>query len=143
MPENQKSKTKKFRKYFRPFAGKGNSSRGYMIDKGDFGLKVHSAGQLTSSQMEAGRRAIVKATGRKGLMWQRVFTDMPVTKKAQDTRMGGGKGSVDHWACSVEPGRIIYEIVGLPEILSRKALTLAASKLPFKTSIVKRQETII
>ncbi len=119
---------------------RGKASRGYTLEFGEYGLKVLEGGWLTARQIEAGRVAIVR-TARKGAkIWIRVFPDKPITKKPLETRMGKGKGSVEGWVAVVKPGKIIYEIAGVPEEVAREALRLAASKLPFKCKIVCREE---
>ncbi|MFN3567556.1 MAG: 50S ribosomal protein L16 [Caldimicrobium sp.] len=119
---------------------RGVASRGYTLVYGDYGLKVLEGGWLTAQQIEAGRVAIVR-TARKGAkIWIRVFPDKPITKKPAETRMGKGKGPVEGYVAVVKPGKIIYEISGVPEEVAREALRLAASKLPFKCKIVSREE---
>ncbi len=119
---------------------RGKAGRGYTLEFGEYGLKVLEGGWLTARQIEAGRVAIVR-TARKGAkIWIRVFPDKPITKKPLETRMGKGKGSVEGWVAVVKPGKIIYEIAGVPEEVAREALRLAASKLPFKCKIVCREE---
>ncbi len=119
---------------------RGKASRGYTLEFGEYGLKVLEGGWLTAQQIEAGRVAIVR-TARKGAkIWIRVFPDKPITKKPLETRMGKGKGSVEGWVAVVKPGKIVYEIAGVPEEVAREALRLAASKLPFKCKIVSREE---
>ncbi len=120
---------------------RGIATKGNSLAFGDYGLKVLEGGWLTSQQIEAGRVAIVR-TARKGVkIWIRVFPDKPVTKKPAETRMGKGKGPVEGYVAVVKPGKIIYEISGVPEEVAREALRLAASKLPFKCKIVTREET--
>ena len=111
-------------------------SRGTKLDFGSYGLKALENGWLTSQQLEAGRRAIMRIIQKGGKLWLRVFPDKPVTKKPPEVTMGGGKGSVDHYVAVVRPGRIIYEIDGVSERLAREALKTAAYKLPIKTKIV-------
>ncbi|HHF53387.1 MAG: 50S ribosomal protein L16 [Thermodesulfobacterium sp.] len=119
---------------------RGKATSGYTLEFGEYGLKVLEGGWLTAQQLEAGRVAIVR-TARKGAkLWIRVFPDKPITKKPAETRMGKGKGSVEGWVAVVKPGRIIYEIAGVPEEVAREALRLAASKMPFKCKIVSREE---
>lgn len=120
---------------------RGIATKGNSLAFGDFGLKVLEGGWLTSQQIEAGRVAIVR-TARKGVkIWIRVFPDKPITKRPAETRMGKGKGPVEGYVAVVKPGKIIYEISGVPEEVAREALRLAASKLPFKCKIVSREET--
>ncbi len=95
---------------------------------------------MTSRQIEAARRTIVRHVKRRGKLWIRIFPDKPVTAKPAETRMGKGKGSVDHWVAVVKPGRIMFEIAGVPEELAREAMRLAAYKLPLKTQVVARHD---
>ncbi|MFN4131757.1 MAG: 50S ribosomal protein L16 [Caldimicrobium sp.] len=119
---------------------RGVATRGTSLAFGDYGLKVLEGGWLTAQQIEAGRVAIVR-TARKGAkIWIRVFPDKPITKKPAETRMGKGKGPVEGYVAVVKPGKIIYEISGVPEEVAKEALRLAASKLPFKCKIVSREE---
>ncbi len=120
---------------------KGIATRGNFVTFGDFGLQAVGRGWLTSRQIEAGRIAITRAVKKGGKIWIRVFPWKPITKKPLETRMGKGKGNPEFWVDVIKPGRIIYEIAGVPEELAREALRLAAAKLPFKTRIVTRIET--
>ena len=95
--------------------------------------------RITSRQIESARKAITRHLKRAGRLWIRIFPDVPVTKKPTEVRMGKGKGAVEYWACRVHPGRIMFEIAGVPEDLSRSAMKLAQDKLPIKTQIVKRE----
>ncbi|MDO8655459.1 MAG: 50S ribosomal protein L16 [bacterium] len=113
-------------------------SRGTLLEYGSYGLKGLEAKWITARQLEAGRRVIVRFLRKGGKMWIRIFPDKPVTKKGAETPMGGGKGSVDHYVCPLRPGRIIFEIEGLPEDQAREALKMAAGKLPVKTTIITR-----
>jgi len=97
---------------------------------------------MTSRQIEAARRAIVRYVKRGGKLWIRIFPDKAVTAKPAETRMGGGKGAVDHWVAVVKPGRMIFEIAGVPEDAAREAMRLAAHKLPIKTRFVGRQDLV-
>ena len=117
---------------------KGKAVRGSRIQFGDHGLKALEPSWITSRQIEAARRAIVRHVKRGGQLWIRIFPDKPVTKKPAETRMGGGKGEVDHYVAVVKPGRIIFEISGVDEKVGKRALWLAAQKLPIKTRIVSR-----
>lgn len=119
---------------------RGVATRGTTLAFGEYGLKIIEGGWLTSQQIEAGRVAIVR-TARKGAkIWIRVFPDKPITKKPAETRMGKGKGPVEGYVAVVKPGKIIYEISGVPEEVAKEALRLAAAKLPFKCKIVSREE---
>lgn len=102
------------------------------------GLKSLTRGRMTARQIEAARRTITRKIKRGGKIWIRVFPDKPITNKPLEVRMGKGKGPVEYWVCEIKPGKVLYEIEGVSEELARDALTLAAAKLPFKTTIVKR-----
>ena len=117
---------------------KGNASRGNKVAFGDFGLQALGRGWMTARQIEAGRVAITRAVKKGGKIWIRVFPWKPITKKPLETRMGKGKGNHEFWVDIIKPGKIIYEIGGVPEEIARRALELASRKLPFKTRIVTR-----
>jgi large subunit ribosomal protein L16 len=117
---------------------KGKAGRGSQIAFGEYGLQALEPCWMTSRQIEAARRAVVRYVRRGGKLWIRVFPDKPVTVKPAETRMGSGKGTVDHWVAVVKPGRIVLEIAGLPEEVAREALRLASHKLPIKTQFVVR-----
>ncbi|HWP45939.1 MAG TPA: 50S ribosomal protein L16 [Candidatus Limnocylindrales bacterium] len=117
---------------------KGKAYRGSTLNFGQFGLQALEPGYITDRQIEAARIAITRKVKRSGRMWIRIFPDKPVTSKPTETRMGKGKGALDHWVAVVKPGRIIYEMDGIPEELARDALRLAAHKLPIKTKFVVR-----
>jgi len=117
---------------------KGRASRGIEITFGDYGLQALEPGWVTARQIEATRRALVRYMRRRGKVWIRIFPDKPVTKKPAETRMGKGKGAVDHWVAVVKPGRIMFEISGLSEEGAREAMRLAAHKLPIKTRFIQR-----
>lgn len=117
---------------------KGKASRGAVVAFGEYGLQALEPCWMTSRQIEAARRAIVRYVKRGGKLWIRVFPDKPVTAKPAETRMGSGKGSVDHWVAVVKPGHVIFEISGVPEDLAREAMRLASHKLPIKTQFVAR-----
>jgi len=119
---------------------KGKATRGANVAFGDFGLQALEPCWMTSRQIEASRRAIVRYIRRGGKVWIRVFPDKPVTAKAAETRMGSGKGAVDHWVAVIKPGRILFEMAGVPEDQAREALRLAAHKLPIKTQFVRRAD---
>ncbi len=121
---------------------RGKATRGCAVEFGEFGLKALEAGRLTSQQIEAGRVAIVRCVRKGAKIWIRVFPDKPITKKPAETRMGKGKGSVEGWVAVIKPGRVIYEIEGVPEELAREALRLASDKLPFKCKIVSREDRL-
>lgn len=119
---------------------KGRASRGTNVDFGDFGLQALEPGWVTARQIEAARRALVRYMRRRGKVWIRIFPDKPVTKRAAETRMGKGKGAVDHWVAVVKPGRILFEISGLDEDGAREAMRLAAHKLAIKTKFTQRMD---
>ena len=127
----------KYRKQMRGRV-KGKASRGAVVAFGEYGLQALEPCWMTSRQIEAARRAIVRYVKRGGKLWIRVFPDKPVTAKPAETRMGSGKGSVDHWVAVVKPGHVIFEISGVPEDLAREAMRLASHKLPIKTQFVAR-----
>jgi large subunit ribosomal protein L16 len=105
---------------------------------GAFGLKALEPERVTARQIEAARRAIARAIKRQGRLWVMIFPDVPVSKKPAEVRMGSGKGSPEFWACRVHPGRIMFELDGIPEAVAREAFTLAAAKLPIKTKFIQR-----
>jgi large subunit ribosomal protein L16 len=121
---------------------KGKATRGSTVDFGDYGLQALEPVWMTSRQIEAARRAVVRAIKRRGKVWIRVFPDKPYTQKAAETRMGKGKGSVEYYVAVIKPGRILFEMAGVPEDVAREALMLAAAKLPCKTKFVKRIDPI-
>ena len=118
----------------------GIASRGVAIESGEFGLQALEAGWITARQIEAARRVIVREMKRRGKSWIRIFPDKPVTAKPAETRMGKGKGSVDHWVAVVKPGRIMFEVAGVPDDIAKLALSQAAYKLPIPTQVVSRAE---
>lgn len=115
---------------------KGKASRGNEISFGDYGLQALEPGWITARQIEASRRALVRFMRRRGKVWIRIFPDKPVTQKPAETRMGKGKGAVDHWVAVVKPGRLLFEISGLDEDAAREAMRLASHKLPIKTKFM-------
>jgi len=121
---------------------RGMATRGSVLSFGDFGLKALGDGYATSRQIEAARVAITRHVKRGGKVWIRIFPDKPVTKKPAETRMGKGKGSPEGWVAVIRPGRILYEIKGVPEPIAREALNLAAHKLPMQTRFVSRQDVL-
>ncbi len=118
---------------------RGTAQVGNTVAFGEFGLQAHESAWLTSRQIEAARRAIVHSVRRGGKVWIRVFPDKPVTAKPAETRMGSGKGSLDHWVAVVKRGRIVFEISGVKEHEAREAMRLASHKLPIKTKFVGRE----
>ena len=129
----------KYRKQFRGRM-KGVARRGAEVQFGEYGLQALEPAWITSRQIEAARRAIVRHIKRRGRVWIRIFPDKPVTQKPAETRMGKGKGSVDHWVAVVKPGRIMFELVGVSENVAREAMRLASHKLPIKTRFLARRE---
>ena len=121
---------------------KGKAGRGNALSYGEFGLQALEPCWMTSRQIEAARRAIVRHVKRGGKLWIRVFPDKPVTSKPAETRMGGGKGALDHWEADDKPARVIFEIAGVQEEAAREAMRLASHKLPIKTRFVNRADTI-
>ncbi len=130
-------KRTKFRKQAKG-RNRGLATVGNKVSFGDFGLKATTRGRITARQIEAARRAITRHIKRGGKLWIRIFPDKPITKKPLEVRQGKGKGNVEYWVALVQPGRVLYEIEGIPEDLAREALTLAAAKLPVKTAFVER-----
>lgn len=119
---------------------RGKAWRGHTVAFGDYGLKALEPAWLTDRQIEAARVAITRFIKRSGRIWIRVFPDKPVTKKPQETRMGKGKGSPEFWVAVVRPGRILYEMEGVPEEVAREAMRLAGHKLPIRTRFAARFE---
>jgi large subunit ribosomal protein L16 len=117
---------------------KGLAVAGSTLNNGEYGLKATEAAWVTARQIEAARRAMTRYARRGGKIWIRVFPDKTVTARAAETRMGSGKGPVDHWVAVVRPGRVLFEMAGVPEDVAREALRLASSKLPMGTKIVTR-----
>jgi len=130
-------KRTKFRKQHKG-RNNGVAVRGSSVSFGEYGLKAVTRGRITARQIEAARRTITRHVKRQGKMWIRIFPDRPITKKPLEVRMGKGKGSVEFWVANVKPGTMMYEIQGVPETLAREAFTLAAAKLPVKTTFVAR-----
>ena len=116
----------------------GLATSGNSLNFGTYGLKALAPERITARQIEAARRAITRAMKRTGRVWIRIFPDVPVSIKPAEVRMGSGKGSPEFWVCRVKPGRIMFEIDGVPPELAREALTLGAAKLPIKTKFVAR-----
>lgn len=130
-------KRTKFRKQFK-LRNRGMAKGGSNVSFGQFGLKATERGRMTARQIEAARRAMTRHVKRQGKIWIRVFPDKPITGKPLEVRMGKGKGSVEYWVAQIQPGRVLYEMEGVPEELAREAFALAAAKLPFKTTFVTR-----
>ncbi len=117
---------------------KGKESRGVEISFGDYGLQALEPGWVTARQIEAARRAIVHSMKRRGKVWIRIFPDKPYTQKPPETRMGKGKGNVEYWVAVVKPGRVMFEISGLPEQMALEALNLARHKFSIRTRVITR-----
>lgn len=118
---------------------KGNATRGNFVAFGEFGLQALGGGWLTARQIEAGRIAATHFLAREGKMWIRTFPSKPISKKPLETRQGKGKGEPDQWVGSVRPGKVLYEIAGVPEDMARQALSRTAHKMPFACRFVKRR----
>lgn len=121
---------------------KGKATRGAVVQFGEYGLQALDPVWITSRQIEAARKAMVRYIKRRGKIWIRIFPDKSVTKKAAETRMGSGKGSVEYWVAVIKPGRVLFEMAGVDEETAREALRLAAFKLPCKTRFIKRIDPI-
>ena len=119
---------------------KGKAMRGNFLAYGEFGLVATEPAWVTSQQIEAARIALTRYTKRGGQVWIKIFPDKPVTEKPAETRMGSGKGSPEYWVAVVKPGRVLFEIAGVPEEVAREALRLASHKLPLKTKFLKRED---
>ncbi|TQV87895.1 50S ribosomal protein L16 [Aliikangiella coralliicola] len=128
-------KRTKFRKQH---TGRNRGVVNHNVSFGEFGLKSAARGRMTARQIEAARRAMTRHMRRQGKVYIRVFPDKPITKKPLEVRMGKGKGSVEYWVAQIQPGRMLFEVEGIAEDLAREAFALAAAKLPFKTTFVKR-----
>ena len=128
-------------KYRRVHRGRmtGTASRGNKVAYGEWGLQAAEPAWITGNQLEAARVAMTRHTKRGGKVWIKIFPDKPVTEKPAETRMGSGKGSPEYWVAVVKPGRVMFEIAGVPEETAREALRLASHKLPIKTKIVARE----
>jgi len=119
---------------------RGIATRGNELSLGEFGLQAIEPGWVTSRQIEAARIAMTRYTKRGGNVWIRIFPDKPVTKKPAETRMGSGKGAPEYWVSVVKPGRVMFEIGGIPEDVAREALRLAGHKLPIRTKFISKEE---
>jgi large subunit ribosomal protein L16 len=129
-------------KYRRVHRGRltGKATRGNTVTYGDYGLVATEPAWITSNQIEAARIAKTRYTKRGGQVWIKIFPDKPVTEKPAETRMGSGKGSPEYWVAVVKPGRVMFEIAGVPDDVAKEALRLASHKLPIKSKIVKRED---
>ena len=119
---------------------KGKAQRGNFLAYGDFGLVATQPGWVTSNQIEAARQAMTRRTKRGGQVWIKIFPDKPITAKPAETRMGSGKGAPEYWVSVVKPGRVLFEMTGIPEDVGREAPRLAGHKLPITTKFIKREE---
>ncbi len=118
---------------------KGKAQRGNFLAYGEYGLVAEQPGWITSNQIEAARQTMTRTTKRGGNVWIKIFPDKPVTAKPAETRMGSGKGAPEYWVSVVKPGRVLFEIGGIPEETAREALRLAGHKLPITTKLIKRE----
>jgi large subunit ribosomal protein L16 len=130
-------KRTKFRKQHKG-RNTGLAQRGSKVSFGEYALKAIGRGRLTARQIEAARRALTRHLKRGGKVWIRVFPDKPITAKPLEVRMGSGKGNVEYWVAQIQPGKVLYEVEGVPEQLAREAFALAAAKLAIPTTFVKR-----
>lgn len=129
-------------KYKKPHRGnmRGKAKRGNIFSFGDFALQALEPSWITSRQIEAGRRAITRYARRGGKLWIRIFPDKAITMRAAETRMGSGKGSPEYWVAVVKPGKILYELQGVPEKIAREAMRIASYKLPIRTQFIKKEK---
>ena len=134
-------KRTKFRK-MQKGRNRGKATRGNVVNEGEYGLQATTAGWIKSNQIEAARIAMTRYIKRGGKVWIKIFPDKPITKKPAETRMGKGKGAVEYWVAAVKPGRVMFEIAGVPEETAREALRLAANKLSVKCKFVKKETEI-
>ena len=121
---------------------KGKAQRGNFLAYGDYGLVATQPGWVTSNQIEAARQAMTRRTKRGGQVWIKIFPDKPITAKPAETRMGSGKGAPEYWVSVIKPGRVLFEMAGIPEETAREALRLAAHKLPITTKFIKKENVV-
>ena len=119
---------------------KGKAQRGNFLAYGDYGIVATQPGWVTSNQIEAARQAMTRRTKRGGQVWIKIFPDKPITATPAETRMGSGKGAPEYWCAVVKPGRVLFEMKGVPEEVAREALRLASHKLPIKSKFIKRED---
>ncbi len=119
---------------------RGKATRGTRVVDGEYGIQSLEAGWITSNQIEAARVAMTRYIKRGGKVWIKIFPDKPITKKPAETRMGSGKGAPEYWVAVVKPGRVLFELAGVPEEIAKEALRLAMHKLPVKTKIITREK---
>ncbi len=129
----------KYRRQFKPKVKGKIAFNGNGIAFGEFGLKAEGSGNVSARQIEAARKSITHFTKRGGRIWIRIFPDRPITRKAPETRMGGGKGDIHEYVAPVKEGRIMFEMGGIPEAIAKEALRLASHKLPFKSAFIKKE----
>ena len=131
-------------KYRRVHRGRltGKATRGTVVNYGDFGLQALEPAWITSNQIEAARIAMTRYIKRGGQVWIKIFPDKPITEKPAETRMGSGKGSPEYWVAVVKPGRVMFEIGGVPEETAREAMRLASYKLPVKCKFIKKEGSV-
>ena len=134
-------KRTKFRKQQKG-RNRGKATRGNVVNEGQYGIQATTAGWIKSNQIEAARIAVNRYIKRGGKVWIKIFPDKPVTKKPAETRMGKGKGAPEYWVAKVKPGRVMFEIAGIPEDVAKEALRLAANKLPVKTKFVAKENNV-
>ena len=120
---------------------RGKATRGNVVNEGEYGLQALDAGLITANQIEAARVALTRYIKRGGKVWIKIFPNKPITKKPAETRMGKGKGAPEYWVALVKPGRVMFELAGVPEEIAREAMRLAANKLPIKTKFVKKEDS--
>ena len=118
---------------------RGKATRGNLVTDGEYGLQAVEAGLIKSNQIEAARIAMTRYIKRGGKVWIKIFPDKPITKKPAETRMGKGKGAPEYWVAVIKPGRVLFELAGVPEETAREAMRLAANKLPVKTKFVAKE----
>ena len=121
---------------------RGKATRGTTVSEGEYGLQSTGAALIKSNQIEAARIAMTRYIKRGGKVWIKIFPDKPITKKPAETRMGKGKGAPEYWVAKVKPGRVMFEISGVPEEIAKEALRLAANKLPVKTKFVAKENNV-
>ena len=121
---------------------RGKATRGNVVNEGEYGLQTLEAGLITANQIESARVALTRYIKRGGKVWIKIFPNKPITKKPAETRMGKGKGAVEYWVAAIKPGRVMFEIAGVPEETAREALRLASMKLPVKTKFVKKETEV-
>ena len=121
---------------------RGKATRGNVVNEGEYGIQALEAGLITANQIEAARIAMTRYIKRGGKVWIKIFPDKPITKKPAETRMGKGKGAPEYWVAKVKPGRVMFEISGIPEDVAKEALRLAANKLPVSTKFVAKENDL-